>query len=863
MKQNFQIFVRVRRASLLASSGCAGVALALLPAAAHGQDAAVAATGAVPATSAPQFAAPQTENPRPLGDQATPQEPPEASNTQGDIIVTASRRAESVTKLPFNISAYNADQLGKSNISSVTGLTQQVPNFVIEDHGARAAASSIPIIRGLNASQPSVTSARFFQNPVGFYLGNAPVTGNFPIYDIQRVEVLRGPQGTLYGAGSLSGAVRIVPVDPSLDKISGYVTASGATLSHSAQLGYSFEGALNLPLTSTLALRVGGRYQYEPGFIDQYDILKRVNDDYAGGAPVLANPEDVANSPGVYFNKKDSNYARTTAVRAALKWQPSRDLSLTAAYNLSYVEGNGGPNDNPTFKGGASPLDPRITLAARDNYERSGVSLEPFNRRSEMATLDASYDMGFATVSSTFTYGTTRGYVVSDTTQNLLGSPYGYYYTGIPANPRAVIPVTNPDTDRSYTEELRIVSNKGKTFDYILGAFFQQQKRYIGLAVWDPGADVQSAAANGGSTLPIAAGGTYIPLLQNGMAYYQDDYQRFNDYSVYGELTGHVTDRWQITGGVRAFHQTFSQTQRALSTFFFFTTDETVTNSVSSQIFKINTSYKINDQNQLYATWSQGFRRGGANSFNTLGPVAEPVALIPYVSDKTNNFEVGAKGTLGKIFYSFDLFYIDWNNPQIDLLTPYNLTAVVVNGKRASSKGAEFEMSGPILFDGLSFNVGMAYARARLTEDFSLPAGDGAGGVVPDAIHGAKGDRLPGAPDFSGSATINYKSEYAGVGKVTYSFGADFRSGTVNQLPSLSTNTPARYAPGFALFRANISLEKRDWTFQIYSTNLFDKRAVLAVNARSLSSYAILGNYGNSYTITRPREIGIKLTRNF
>lgn len=802
------------------------------------------------AALAPGDAAAQTAAPAAAEDPAT----------VGEVVVTASRRAETVSKLPFNISAYGGQQLERANVTSVAALTRQVPNFTIQDNGPRTAASAIPIIRGLNASTPTVAAARYFQSPVGFYLGNAPLTGSFPLFDVQRIEVLRGPQGTLYGAGSLSGAVRIVPVDPKLDTFTGFVSASAGELAHSDQASYSVSSAVNIPVGESLSVRVNAKHQYDAGFIDFRDVFRRANDDYEKGAPVLANPANVATSPGVYFDKDDANYARTTSARAAVLWSPTDAFSLTLAYNYAYSKGVGGNIDNNSFKGGPSPLDPRQTLRPTGDYERSLPTLEPWERRSQLATLDGSYDLGFATLSTTLAYGKSKAETLNDSTVNLLGSPYGYYYTGVPANPRTVIPVGNPDSDRSYTEEIRLVSKSGGPFDYVVGAFFQQQRRYIGLHVFDPGADVQSAAAHGGSTVPIAAGGTYVPLFGDGSSFVQDTVQRFKDASVYGDLTWHVTDQWQITGGARFFHQTFTSDLTAASSFFFLTVDERSHFKTDSQIFKLNTSYQIDPANQVYATWSQGYRRGGANAFALEGPLKEPRDLIEYDPDKTNNFEAGFKGTLGGIYYSADVFYIRWDKPQIDLSTPYGLWPVVVNGSKATSKGFEVEASGPIGQTGLTFNVGLAYAKARLTKDFVLPAGDAAGGIIPNAIMGRKGDRLPGAPDWSGAANVSYKSDLE-EGAVTYSIGVDFRSSTINQLPSLSPNAPTRRAPAYALLNGNIVWDRGDWQAELYGTNLADTRVRFASNFRTNSSYRLTGDWGNAFAVARPREVGVRLTR--
>lgn len=778
----------------------------------------------------------------------------------GDIVVTASRREETVSKLPFTISAYGGEQLERANVTSIAELTRQVANFNIQDNGPRTSQGAIPIIRGLNASAPTTAASRYFQSPVGFYLGNAPITGSFPLFDIQRVEVLRGPQGTLYGAGSLSGAVRIVPIAPVMGKFEGVASVWGELVSHSKDQTYGAQGAINIPVSENLALRVNGRYEREAGFIDYHDVFKRTNNDYVSGAPVLANPTDVANSPGVYFDDPDGNFTKTVSARAALRWQPTAELEVQLAYNYAHAEGRGSYTDNPTFTGGPSPLDPRQTLRPTGEYERSLPTLEPWSRRTQLATLDASYDLGFATLATTLAYGKTKGEVTNDSTVALLGVPYGVYYTGSPSNPRIVIPGGNPDTDRSFTEEVRLVSAKGGTFDYSIGAFFQQQRRDIGLHIYAPGADVQSAAAHGGSTVPIVLGGTYVPLRAgDNAAYIQDAVQHFEDYSAYADLTWHVTDRWQVTGGVRFFHQKFEQRLTALSTLFLFQLDNSTANTTNSQIFKANTSYQLDDKNQVYATFSQGYRRGGANSFPLQGPVLEPHALLNYVPDRTNNYEIGLKGTMSRIYYSIAAFYIDWNKPQIDTTTPFNLNPVVINGGKATSKGFEAELSGPIGTTGLSFNLGLAYAKARLTEGYSLPAGSGGGTVVQNAIVGIAGDRLPGAPDWSGAANIAYATSLGASTKGSVNFGMDFRSNRDVEVrtPNVDTN---QGIPGYALFNTSLVVERGKWKAELYSTNLLDKRVRLSAQNRNRTSLLRTGTWGNSYAVSKPREAGLRLS---
>lgn len=768
----------------------------------------------------------------------------------GEIVVTANRRAETVSSAPYNISAYNSDQLQAGNITSVTELSQEVPNFVIEDTGARNTASQIPIIRGLNASAASglFDQPRNFQSPVGVYLGNSPTLGALPLMDVQRVEVLRGPQGTLYGAGTLAGAVRVVPVEPKLGETSGTVSAAGAGVSHSSSYDSDVFGAVNLPLGDTVAVRIAAKYQYDAGFIDQYDIMRRQGNNYANGVPILAVPNNV-DSPAVYFNDPDENFTRTTAARASILWQPSDAFKLLTTYSYADVYGNGGPTDNQTFGGGPSPIDPRIILPATGEYQISLSTLQPFDRTTRLASVDPSLDLGFATLSGTLSYGETDGWNVFDGTADLLGnSAFAPYYTGVPANPRTVLPIFNGDLEKTYTEEVRLVSNGKHTFDYVVGLYAEQQKRQFTWEVFDPAGGVPSASL----------GPNYAALGQVAD-------QNYKEEAAYGNLTWHASDRWQITGGSRVFHETFSQDEVQNLYLFGLTSDTSNGTSVTRPIFMINTSYELNSSIKTYATWSQGFRRGGSNTFPTTGPLAESASLLQYKPDKTNNFEVGVKGRAGGVYISAAAFYIRWSDPQIDLFTPNFQYPAVVNGKAATSQGFELEASGPLGIDGFTFNAGIAYAKARLSEDFALPAalGNGSGGFDPNGIVGKSGDRLPGAPDWSGALDLNYSTAVTNVTKLTFTVGGDYRSSTINVLPHINPNTPSTTTPGYALLHGDIEMGVGNWQYTLYGTNLADKFVVYSKSVRTLNNIATIGNYGDTYAVARPREVGLRITRNF
>jgi outer membrane receptor protein involved in Fe transport len=198
------------------------------------------------------------------------QQPQSSSETLEEVIVTASRRQQTLEEVPYNLSVISADDLSRTGVTDLASLSYQVPGLSTYDFGARFAAATSPIIRGINADGAPLGKRMPEQSPVGTYVGNSPVDGYFQLDDVQRIEVLRGPQGTLYGAGALGGALRIIPNAPELGVLSGHLEASGGSLAHSSGTSYTAKGVFNVPIGDTLAFRASGKYAYDPGFINAY-----------------------------------------------------------------------------------------------------------------------------------------------------------------------------------------------------------------------------------------------------------------------------------------------------------------------------------------------------------------------------------------------------------------------------------------------------------------------------------------------------------------------------------------------------------------------------------------------------------------
>lgn len=774
------------------------------------------------------------------------QDDAEAEQKDAVIVVTANRRSQDVTRIPYNIAVIGGDQLAAGGVASVAELSQQVPNLVVTSQGNQNLGAQRQIMRGLNASPSDRLGQTLEQNSVSTYLDNSPYANFFPIQDVARVEVLRGPQGTLYGAGSLGGAIRLIANEPELERLSGTIGASVGLLSHSDDLDYSANAVLNVPLGETLAARLSVSHERNAGYIDVFGLFVTEGGE-PRGKPVLADPANPITSPALRENREDANEDEATFVRASLKWAPTDAFSALFAYNR--VESDGfGPNvDGRASSGGADPFDPAYTHPDTGEFEVVRRLSAPFDRTSEMWTADLSYEMGFATLSTTTSYFETKGESSAETTFGTASLPAVFvpYYTGTPTNPRFNSVSVFRDKARSFTQEVRLVSAPGDTIDYVLGVFYQREKRTdlwssFGLGQFDynnlPG--VTSFSGLGPDDRYFTVGGS----------------QTFTDKSVFGEATWHITDQLDLTGGIRFFKQSLSRNVESNIPNFFLFEQASNETDVSDQIFKVNATYAITDNHRFYAIFSQGFRRGGANAFALSGFALEPAAILNYRPDKVDNYEIGFKGRFENDWvYSIDAFYDVWFNPQIGTFTPYNVWPVTVNGERARTKGIEFELRGP-LSPAFDFSLGYSYTKANLTRDFCIPAGVGDGvNIDPCAIRGLAGTVLPSAPKHSGTANLNYQTQLGENTRLRASVNANYKSSMRQNLPSINSRYPL--LPAYWLVNLNASVELGGWTIGGYVRNLFNERAVYNQYAR-ITPFTSLDL---EETVGRPREAGLSL----
>ena len=664
-----------------------------------------------------------------------------------EVIVTAERRKETAYDVPYNITAIDFAAIQSSGAATLNDLTRLVPGLTTVDQGASAPGrTNYFTLRGLqtdtpgggkNAAQTPVQSV----SSVSTYFGETPVFFPMPLYDVERVEVLRGPQGTLYGSGAQAGTIRLVPSPPNFDHVSGEVRGDTSATQGAAEfnnLNREIQGFINIPIVDHLALRLVGQTSHWGGFIDASDLYAREGSGYTA-APVPSIPGNLTSGPVLAPVKKNTNVSDQWFVRSALRWQPADIVNVELNYFRQQVNSDNSQIGNPDFTGGPfnitttnfgppgpqnPPFYPQGTVILRPGgtYTSTAFTESPYTDTIDLGSAVISADLGFATITSASSYYNDRTSAVADFTPvyyNSAGINFDNFY---PYNnyPRLLSVQPSQVFDHSFIQELRLVSNGDHLFDYVVGSYYERESGKTVTNQYDPG---------------ITAFNAYIGMPSQSA--YGDtvwDYRRntlFQDRAIFGELTWHITHSWQLTVGARGFDQTFETNATSLLLLcgaicagdLTNPLGATITSSSTSNsrvVKKINTAFNITPVLKVYATYSQGFRRGGANALPLSGAFASLPQYQTYAPDLANNYEIGMKGTLldRRMSYSADIYRIYLKNFQFDALTFAGIPATY-NGSDARSQGAEVEMQFAFT-GGTSASLGYAYTDAKVTNTFDL-----------------------------------------------------------------------------------------------------------------------------------------------
>ena len=778
---------------------------------------------------------------------ANAQEADEASRLDA-VTVTATRRAESVQEVPLNITALDGDILRDEGIGNLAEIGRSVPGLYVLDQGGRA--SSQIIVRGLNADPIAASEAlgNGGGGTVATYVGEIPLYVDLRLEDIERVEVLLGPQGTLYGAGTLGGAIRYIPKRPSFDGNELQVRSSIYDLAHSSDLGFSTGVTANIPLSDTFAFRMSLDYVDDPGFID-YDFLV-IN-------PGVSDPEPNFNDPNAVAanlrRKEDADFQEILSGRVGLRWQPNESVDANLTYYFQDHE-SGGRTQNHEVAFGTG----RYTSAHR--YE------EPNDRRNELLALEVVADLGFAELTSATGYSKYDEVGQRDQTDLLITLEYSYE-----AFPSFSAFTREDQEESTFNQELRLVSTSDGPLNWIVGGFYNRL-------------DVDAFSREFTPGYPEYLGGSRPDNLE----YFSVNKTELEEMAIYGELGYDITDQWQVTVGARYYDYTLD-TQDAVDFPLFnsifgdagptdiFLDFQQGGQSDNGSLFKFNTSYQFTPDLLGYFTISEGYRIGNSNG---VAPCPDPLPdnqiacglpdELQYFPDKTTNYEVGIRSQWldRRLTINGAIYYIDWEDPQLAGTTDNAALPITLNGNGAESRGVELSFDA-LLSNSLSLRGSFAYTKAELSEDapallntFSPP---GFGPRID--VDGLAGDRLPGSPEVQGSLYLSYDTVVGSDWDLRLNYG-------VNGIGDILTRTGGRAdgerLGGFSVHNASATLTGGNWSLQLYAKNLWDKYAITGVRATRASVQTVADENGDPVTVRRyyhdvlrPREIGLRLIYDF
>jgi outer membrane receptor protein involved in Fe transport len=749
--------------------------------------------------------------------ETTPPATPDASDVLAEIVVTAEKRESTVQKTPLSITAISGLDLRSRGLSSAQELVQAVPGIAVASAGPGQAQYEI---RGLSASGGESPT-------IGFYLGETPITppatattGKSAIdpdlYDLARVEVLRGPQGTLYGSGSMGGTVKLVPnaPDPSSFYGSAQTTLSGT---RGGGFNYGERAMINLPLvTDKMALRIVGTYGYTSGWLDRTvlnDFPLATNGGLTRGN-VLAAP--------VATTHRGVNDARLTGARVALLIKPNDALTLSPSIFYQRV-GQGGEN--------AYDSDPG-TLAHFQPFDIP----EPYSDRFTVYSLPATYAFANFSVTSATSYWdrtSTQSQDGSEATQNALGIPT----FDVAAGGIGPVQATEADTTHEFSQEVRLSSTGHGRFQWILGAFYS---------------DYYSNFDTGATHVPglvTAAGGAFgTPNL-----FHVISPVRIKQEAGFAHGTYEFDHAVKLELGARYYAYQSSVTSTANG--FAYGGNTPVLNAASASASgvnpMVNLSYTPEGGPLLYATAAKGFREGAGNfpipttgtvgsgclaNLEAIGRSSAPAAFDP---DTVWSYELGEKGRFldGRVIVNADAFYIRWAHVQQLVALACGLS-FTTNGPNAAVKGGEVELQAK-LAPTLTLTQSVGYADAAFTEGFP-------------AANIVAGQPLLDAPRWTLSTSLKYEHP---LGR--YTFVAQAQNSYQSQSYDLSYQI--NRLPGRDLTNLRSGLESDKWSLYAFVNNVFNRRYAL----ENLNLLTFTGPDYNRVATNQPLTAGLEVEVKF
>jgi len=785
-----------------------------------------------------------------------------------EIVVTATRREANILDIPYNISAVQGTDLEEQGVFENADLMRTIAGVSILDRGHRnSGMTNNIVIRGINVDNGALGD--YGLNTVGSvstYVDNTPIFANFLLRDIERVEVLRGPQGTLYGSGSLGGTVRYIMRQPDASAFDGSVGVTYGQTSGSDGDNMSMDAMLNIPLGESTAFRISGGIIDNAGVIDFVNLYQLDNT----GDPVILNDAgncvstsdaaltdtELAFNGSCYTRKDDADTVEINHLRASLRFDPTENLGIQLNYQMQSDE----IGSRRTITIGSD----FNGLSYNGSDQNGSTMLEPSERDVSLGSLDIEWNLGFATLTSNTSAYDHTGDGWRDNSSLWVTNRGGFadwfdtLYTG---TPRPVAHVSAGYEQSAVVQEFRLVSNTEGAFDWTVGAYYMDQDMTMTNISYLKGLDEysQACAAIGAACIADGQWWVGIPLQETDFNY--ERRETFTDLALYGELTWHVSDNWRITGGARWFDNELTNSTKLGFPLWEGASDPFVeypSLTESDVQLKLNVAWDITDDMMAYATYSEGFRRGGANAIPDSGTFAElnPETVRSYNADTAQNYELGLKGSTGRLSYTADVYYVDWSDPQLNTSTWWWGFFMAQNGESAKTTGIELEAH-YLLTDNLELGFGYGHVNAELTADLIQPQS----GVVT----ATSGHRLPGTAKDVATISLAHDYEFSGGLQLLSRINGYYQSDSIN---AITDDTLQDTFPSFSLWNASVTLSSEHWDVALYLKNMFDEQGVTGnypTTYMGTDTGVFENYYGNNQRqyISGPRTVTVGLKYRF
>ena len=782
------------------------------------------------------------------------------------IEVTATHRTVLQEELPFNISSVLGSDIEAQNITDSSELLRTVAGITIIDRGYRnGGTANSMVIRGVNVEN-GVSGANVGQSTaptVSTYVDSTPIFANFLLKDIERVEVLRGPQGTLYGSGALGGTVRYVMNKPDAELTEGKFKADLSQTDGSDGQNMTFDAMFNMPITEKSAVRfVLGRVDND-GLVDQVNLYQL--DD--GGIPLVKaddgsckgvsdsslSPGEIINNGSCYHSKKDVDTVEITYFKAAFGMEitDNLDLLLTHHYQEDEIGGRRAVTNGADYNG-----------KEYGEYENGSALLEASERDVSLTSLEINADLGFATLTSSTSMYDHEGNGWRDNTGLWVSGGRDWYNAWYRGNPRPASHVEAGFSEEAFVQEFRLISNTDANdfIDWTAGVYYMDQERQTTNFSHLRGLEEYGVACNEFEGASDCWSWWVGAPTDKDFTYIRDE--TFTDLALYGEMTFKFTEDFRVTAGARWFDNELKN-NTAINAYYgqpeVIEPEEYPTQAESDVLLKLNMSYDINDNTMMYATYSEGFRRGGSNAIPTDGPFAEPnpETVEMFAKDTVRNYELGIKGYANTITYSADIYMVKWDEPQLNTGTAWWSFFMAQNGDAAETSGIELEAS-MALTDSINMRTGYAYTKAELTEDLIAPQYEN---VISEA-----GARLPGVAEHVFSLNLSHVTEITDSIEMTSRLSGYYQSDSVNSVQPTSQLWDE--FEGFSIWNASVLFVKDNWALSLYVKNLTNEEGITGSypNTYLSSDTGVFENYyGNNQKdyIAAPRTIGLSVSYEF